>query len=217
MRAPYYQDGRITLYCADAREVLTEMAEVDAVITDPVWPNSVESLPGAERPYELFGEVAEHFPRVAHRAVIQMGCDSDPRMLCGMPSSMPFLRACHLEYVRPHYKGRLLYTHDVAYVFGMWPPAKAGAHVLPGRVIQNDSAKRFAGHPCSRQLQHVRWLVHWFGGRSLVDPFSGGGTTLVAAKQLGIAAVGIEIDEAFCEAAAGRLASTPSPLEMEVS
>ena len=60
-------------------------------------------------------------------------------------------------------------------------------------------------HPCPRRLEHVAWLVKLFADGLVIDPFAGVGTTLLAAKLSGYPAIGIEIDESYCEKAARRL------------
>ena len=217
----YYQDKWVTIYHGDCREVLPEIKALESVITDPVWPNTIVNLPGADRPAELFHEMCMALPR-ADRLVVQLGCDSDPRFLAGIPLSWPFLRVCWLDYARVSYKGRLLYTGDVAYAFGIPPAYIEGRQVISGMCRSSRSDREYqrhtAGnvhkkeftkpdglpHPCPRRLEHVRWLVHQFSDNAVCDPFMGIGTTAVAAKYLNRSFVGIEIEERYCEIAARR-------------
>ena len=202
---PYYQDEWWTIYCGDARDILPELESVDTIITDPVWPNNDGKLEGHDRPLELFTEAAKYFPGLCKRVVVQIGCDSDPRFLLAIPESMPFLRTCWLEYVRPGYKGRLLFNGDVAYAFGDWPPSKPGARVIPGRYMPVDIEKYLSGHPCPRKLSHVKWLVNWFAAGPVLDPFMGSGTTLRAARECGYRSIGIEIKEEYCKLTVDRI------------
>jgi hypothetical protein len=202
---PYYQQDGITIYHGDCREIMCGLDPVDTIITDPVWPNAVAELFGADDPYRMFYQAATHFPRLCKRAVVQLGCDSDPRFLEAMPKTLPFFRACWLEYARPHYKGRILYTGDVAYAFGEPPEPREGRMVVPGRYISTVSVRPHMPHPCPRRTQHVAWLVRWFSDYSVLDPFCGIGTTLLACKNAGVSAVGIEYSEEYCEIAAKRL------------
>src|SRR5690606_4231353 len=143
----------------------------------------------------------------------------------------PFLRVMWLRYAACSYSGRVLVTFDVAYAFGEFPPARKGATVLAGACVstkadfvapygtQRPTKRRpwckgnETPHPCPRRLEHVSWLVNWWSEREVLDPFMGSGTTLVAAKNLGRRAIGIEIEERFCEFAARRLAQEILPLE----
>lgn len=205
---PYYQEGGVTLYRGDAREILPILTEpVEAVIVDPVWPNAVASLSGSDDPKGLFDDCVRLLPDGARRLVVHLGCDSDPRFLSGLDARRwPFLRALHLRYSCPHYKGRMLYTHDVAYSFGEYPPPKKGRTVIPGEFCQTHSARRTQGHPCPRRLQHVAWLVRfWAGEGPVLDFAAGSGATLLACKEAGIPAVGIEISREFCDLAISRL------------
>ena len=59
-------------------------------------------------------------------------------------------------------------------------------------------------HPTVKPLKLMEWLIKLSGGQTILDPFMGSGTTLVAAKSLGRKAIGIEIDEHSCEIAANR-------------
>lgn len=131
MIKPFYDDDGITLYCGDAREILPDLQPAATILTDPVWPNPFRELIGADRPYELFKETAVYFPKLCGMAVVQLGCNSDPRFLVAMPAEMPFLRVCWLEYVIPGARGRILYTGDVAYVFGTPPPSLQGIGFCP--------------------------------------------------------------------------------------
>jgi site-specific DNA-methyltransferase (adenine-specific) len=81
------------------------------------------------------------------------------------------------------------------------PRPNGHAHSFTG----TNSASAHRAHPCPRRIQHVSWLVKFFGGDSLIDPFMGSGTTLAAAKPQNIRAIGIEIKERYCEIAARRL------------
>ena len=62
-------------------------------------------------------------------------------------------------------------------------------------------------HPAAKPEAMLRHMVETSTrkGTTVLDPFMGSGTTLRAAKDLGRKAIGIEIDEAYCEAAAKRM------------
>ena len=75
--------------------------------------------------------------------------------------------------------------------------------ILPDCV--NHSKDAAQGHPCPKPEKLMTWLVSHTQG-VVCDPFAGSGTTLLAAKQLERQAVGWEIEEAYCEIIANRLA-----------
>lgn len=203
---PYYQDDLITIYHGDARTIVPQLGAVDCVITDPVWPNVPAGLyAGSDDPLGLCADVLRDID--AQRLVLVLGCNSDPRFLAAVPPALPFLRVCWLEYALPSHMGRLLYSGDVAYVYGAWPASRPGNRVFPGHSPKAQPNKR-QGHPTPRAYEHMRWLAGQYARGVVLDPFCGGGTTLHACKDLGIPAIGIEVEERYCEAAARSLAQS---------
>lgn len=201
--------GDATLYLGDCRDVLHHSAQCDALITDPVWPNCPPGLlPGADDPAALFWSAISLCSNVA-RAVIVMRHDSDPGFLEAIPRRiLPFARAVILPYVMPGYIGRYLGGDEIAYCFGEPIPSRDGQRVIPGRAPSVQPSNRAAnGHPCSRALDHFRFLVRWWSEphESVLDPFMGSGTTGVACAMLGRKFVGVELMPEYFEIACERI------------
>jgi DNA modification methylase len=67
------------------------------------------------------------------------------------------------------------------------------------------------GHPTPKPLDLMARLISIWTG-TVLDPFMGSGTTLRAAKDLGRRAIGIEVEERYCEIAAKRMSQMVLPL-----
>lgn len=227
MVTPYYEHAGITIYHGDCREILPEI-EADRLITDPVWPNADPRLAGAADPAGLLRD-ALALART-RSIVLQLGRASDPRILAAVPARFPFLCVSWLRYVPASYRGRVLMEADLAYAYG--EPIKSAEHrrVIPAMHVstrgenrrshgRNRSSATYQAtqdrlpHPAPRHLNHVKWLVRWFSDAEevVLDPFAGSGTTLRAALDMQRRAIGIEIEERYCEIAAKRLAQEVLP------
>ena len=90
----------------------------------------------------------------------------------------------------------LYYGKDWRRGIGIWPTG-----------CRMDGRGTYPGHPCPKPLPAWSWLVEKIAKPTdtVLDPFLGSGTTLVACYRLGPAGVGIELEEKYCELAARRL------------
>lgn len=226
---PYYKDDHVTIYHADAREIDQEIIkQAEVCIMDPVWPNASVPLQGQEDPFGLLEAILARTYGSHKRLAIHVGCDSDPRFSDAVPPIYPFFRHCWLDYAVPSHKGRLLYTGDVAWMFGQPPKSRGrgtGSMIIPGRCTSKNAqeftpwrtghvkpkSKYMGGrnslHPCPRKLEHVSWLVSWWSqpDETIIDYCAGSMTTGLAAKGHNRKCICIEIEEEFCERGAKRL------------
>jgi site-specific DNA-methyltransferase (adenine-specific) len=218
---PYYDQDGITLYHADCRDVLADLAPVALTLTDPPY--------NSGQPYEGYDDRIDPAAYQAWLAGIFRDCGRLAAELVYFPGTRNLLdvRAFLPEGFRPV---RTLGWHRREFAGDKWlgGPAMcwepviwasraavpafnriygpAGRDFLVIPSIRTDPyAKR---HPCPKPLAVTRWLVGLFcpPGGTLLDPFAGSGAILRAAADLGRAAIGIEQAEPYCELIAERLA-----------
>lgn len=82
-----------------------------------------------------------------------------------------------------------------------------GGPLLMRSVMCHANCHGFAQHPVQKPIEVIKPLIHYggFGNATVIVPFAGVGSELVAAKQMNRKAIGIEINEQYCEIAAERL------------
>lgn len=86
-----------------------------------------------------------------------------------------------------------------------------------GMLQGNMKEKEERYHPTQKPTELMRWCIGQVGGvQKVIDPFMGSGTTLVAAKNLQRKAIGIEIEEKYCEIAAKRLSQEILPFDAPI-
>jgi hypothetical protein len=84
-----------------------------------------------------------------------------------------------------------------------WVNTGYGVYCKRDLSLQSESSTRV--HPSQKPVAIMSWCIGYTKINPVIDPFMGSGTTLVAAKRLGRRAIGIEIEESYCEIAVDRL------------
>ncbi len=214
MGAPYYERDGVTLYCGDCADILPQLT-ADVVITDPPYnagknygttTNDRQSWPDwcawwRERLnllLEAAPDVLAFMSQTAYREWVEHGTYApDWTLIWHKPLSMAI---CALPFM-PHWEPIAYWGASRKHHGKFW-----GSDVLTHNVMPNQY-----GHPTEKPLPLMRDLVGRFSG-TILDPFAGSGTTLVAAKALGLRAIGIEINPDYCDIAVRRLAQQTLPL-----
>ena len=230
---PFYQDASCTIYNADCREILP-LIDADCVVTDPPYLALNTGVPigmtgntgggvatvyhqskSVEMPWgysldwiDLIGTAKHWFVYANYKMLGELCSKLDPQTIFvwrksnapNMTRPVPRMDCEFIVWSRTggtcdrmgEFKSMVI---DV-------PMLQAGC-MAHERLTERNSGK--ALHPCQKPLAVVRPFISRIDASLIVDPFMGTGTTLLAAKLEGRKAVGIEISEKYCEAAASRL------------
>lgn len=197
---PYYQEAGITIYHGDCRDVLPTLPRGFVVVTDQPYgtgwirgggKKAGEFKAKHERPsWDVWNldwvDLCKDARRIA--AFSPVGKELELAGKFGESSRLIYRKT----NVRP---GGADYEPVRVY-----PP-------LPSDYEMSAYNGDAPFHPCQKPIELMRWILGKVCKPNdlVVDVFMGSGTTLRAAKDLGLQAIGIELEEKYCEIAANRL------------
>ena len=203
---PFYQRDGITIYHGDQSEILPQLVNVDTVITDPpygidhdteynfsggsVLGNQYKRIKGDDKPFD-----PSHL--LNYRKVILWGanCYSD---------KLP--QGSWLVWNKRQPKGNKNVMSDAEVA---WMNTGHGVyifdHIWDGFIRQSEKGENY--HPTQKPVALMRWCIQKAKPQGvIVDPYFGSGSLLVAARDLGFQAIGIEAEIEYCRVAVSRLA-----------
>ena len=207
---PYYQDDQVTLYHGDCLEI-DAWLEADVLVTDP--PYGTARMDGnprggyGRRDLSFDGKtgfVIANDETTETRDEVLRRWGTKPALVFGSPRmpEPPGTWADRLVWdkKRPGMNGGpWRYRHESIYVTeGFVRRDNETVSILTAWPDQTD-------HIHAKPLGLMTSLVGCAPPGVIADPFAGSGSTLVAARNLGRKAIGIELDESYCEIIARRL------------
>lgn len=215
---PYYADDAVTLYHGDARDIVPSLDGV--VITDPPYNVGYHYRRGGDnRPDAEYDDllrlclrvpsVVVAYPEITYRVAALLGAIPKRCAAWVYPANTP------RQFRQVAWFGIDGFPDRVRQEYRNPTDKRIAERIVRGEQargydwreipqVKNVSAEKTA-HPCQNPVAVMSWIVEATDADLIIDPFNGSGTTLVAAKKLGRKAVGIEMDEQYCEITARRL------------
>ena len=214
---PYYEKDGIVIYNAHCRNILRELPCADLAITDP--PYGKETHAGARTGdgdkilVDFSSITADELRGIMELANIKRWWISfmEWRHIAELERKPPI----NLEFIR---MGIWVKPNGAPQFTGDRPGTGwegVGLFHKPGKKFWNGGGhhavwidnKENTLHPTGKPISLINRLMDLFSlpDELVLDPFMGSGTTLLSAKELGRKAIGIEIEEKYCEIAAKRL------------
>jgi site-specific DNA-methyltransferase (adenine-specific) len=216
---PYYADDLVTIYHGDCREW---MPEADVIVTDPPYGIGWDANGGGsrsrarDRRSDPFAPIIGDDLPFNPTALLSLG---RPTVLFGANHYASRLPDSPSWFVWD--KRVLMASNDQADCEMAWTNLGGPARIF--RLVWNGGGSQMLNqrdggghpfgiaatvpkvlHPSAKPVSLMRWVIGRCPLGTIIDPYMGSGTTLVAAKSLGRHAIGIEIEERYCETAANR-------------
>lgn len=206
---PYYEEAGITIYHGDCREVLPSLAgALSVIVSDPPY--------GIDHPTDFAARGRGNLAVCSDYAPVHGdGEPFDPTFLIDRPCVL--FGANYFADKLPSSSGWLVWDkmrpHDLDQATAelAWSNFVKGVRVFRylwnGMIRDGDEVLQ---HPTQKPVALMAWILglKWTPAGTVCDPFMGAGATLIAAKDLGRNAIGIEIEERYCEIAAKRLSQS---------
>jgi DNA modification methylase len=201
---PYFEFGSISIYHGDSREILPKLGRFDLLLTDP--------------PYGIGYEASRYRGSSFEGIISGDEIAFDPSLLLGVSEASIIWGANNFCDKLP-IGGWLCWDKRGSEIADKIPgsPFELAwcsrrttfkmTRIVHCGAVNDDGAGMPRWHPTMKPLRLMKWCVSLFPqAKTVLDPFMGSGTTLRAAKDAGLTAVGIEREEKYCEIAAKRMA-----------
>jgi len=218
---PYYEHNGIIIYHGDCRDILPQLDSVDLVLTDPPYKHSHmhggRGFASARRFYRdgaLDGmndfELSDYGEYLLKASIMMIAFHSRDLIV-----EYSALAASHkLKYdLHIWYKTNAIpftantWKSDIEYISLIWNKKSGWKQVEQHRhsKVYSSPINQDNAHPAAKPIPLLCKYIEILEAQTILDPFMGSGTTLRAAKDLGRKAIGIELEEKYCEIAAKRL------------
>lgn len=220
---PYYEDEHVTLYHGDCLELAGLWTAADVLVTDPPYGMAYDSNRVKGRDFKVVAN--DQDTRARDAALAAWG--TKPALAFGTwkaPRPSGTRQVIIWDKSEGNGTGSSLWSpwgmsHEEIYLLGEWPPIKPGGRLREGgtparaagvlRVANyNTQASDRPAHPTPKPVPLMERLIEKCPPGVIADPFAGSGSTLIAARNLGRKAIGVELEERYCELIASRLSQT---------